>query len=256
MLAAHRSTLLVATLAFAASAVACASSSRQLERQKCRTAFEACAPPARFDDKSDLSKLTTRNLVQLAARLDVPDKLARNAAARLKKIATAAAEPELLELESALEDTTNVLARCSCAGPFTSELEKQGIRALVKGRLPSPELRSPDVWADRIFAGVVAIRELRRSSASLLAEGGGEAGKGSAREAKMRDAERKLCISVHGARASLPPQVFATALETVNRRESDQAGEGSAAATRQTLADIQAEDTCGPEDAGAGNTSP
>jgi hypothetical protein len=63
----------------------------------------------------------------------------------------------------------------------------------------------------------------------------------------MRESERRLCVNVHGARAALPPAAFAAVLDIVNRQEVAEAGEGSAAAGRRLLAEMQSASTCGDE---------
>jgi hypothetical protein len=252
MLVARSWTPFAAALVVAATDIACASSSREIgkpdPREECRASFAACAPPTRFDSSTDISKLAARDLVHVAARLDVPDTLAESAASRLRKIVAEAREPGLLEIEAALGDASRSLGRCSCNDGSRSELDEQGIAELVRGRLPPREQRSPEFWAERVLAHVAEIRQLTRSSAVLMAggEAEGEFGGGGARDEQIGVLQRQLCIMVHAARASPAADTFAAMLDIVNSKEVAKAGEGSAAAVRKMIAEHEAASSCDP----------
>ncbi len=247
----------VATLVCAAmSSIACGGSHASLREsageraplnplEQCRASFAACAPSVNFDETTDVSKLSARGLVSLAGRLDRPEKLAASAAKRLRKIALAAQTPQLLELEAELDVAATVLERCRCAGGFRSPLEEQGIAELVSSRLPSREQRSPDLWAGRMLAELAAIQKLSWRSAMLTA---GQSAEGDAApgndETRLADARRRLCEVVHGARALLSPEAFATAREIVYKRRSAEAGDGSAEAARTMIAEHEGSTSC------------
>ncbi len=193
-----------------------------------------------------------RNLVKVSARLDMPGRLARAAAARLREVVGAAQESELLEIQAAIEDAQNALGKCRCDGGFKSELDDQGIPELVRSRLPARDVRSPEAWAQRMLADLAAIRERKRISVAMLAVGEGADSEPGAdvREEQVRDAQRRLCVTVHAARAALEPDAYATALDTVNRKEVSESGEGSAAAARQLIGEMESAGSCGPAEGG------
>ncbi len=212
-------------------------------RADCRKSFAACAPPASFSASTDVSDLDVRKLVQVASRLDVPDELAASAAARLRSLAKAGDEAVVLEMEAAIDDTESAFERCRCEG-IRSELEKQGIREAVAGRLPPRQQRSPEYWAGLVFSRLAAAQDLARRSAGMLALG---AGGQSETAARAREAERALCETVHAARSMLPRASFESMLDAVHRRRMLESGAGSAEAATRTLRELARSTSCEPK---------
>jgi hypothetical protein len=211
-------------------------------RERCRAAFAACAPAVSFSPDADVKRLGVRSLVQLASRLDVPDRLAAESARRLLEIASTADPDQLVEVQGAMEATSYALGRCRCAG-FAPEIEKQGVAAAVARRAPSRALRTPEHWAERLLERLRELHALSRRSAELLL--GGDAATMEALERERLEAERGLCETVHAAREALAPLgAYAGALDLVYQRRTLEAGEGSAELARRTLEQHEAAPAC------------
>jgi hypothetical protein len=191
--------------------------------QTCRTRFAACAPPVRYEESDDAASLGLRKQVEASLRMDVPEKLARDSAARVLSYVQGADVAALLALSAIHEDAWAVLEKCQCQGE-QNEWDKKRIGAALAQRLPPAELRSPKNWQDRMVARLATIRDLTHKIAMR-----GVAGQpADDLESARRKADLELCEAVHGARANLLPADYLDAVEAVRRRRDAEAGPASA----------------------------
>lgn len=197
----------------------------------CRRAFAACAPPVHYRPDTDVAALDVRRLAHLASRIDVGGLSAR-AAKRLHKLAREGNEAAVLEIEAALEDSDAALGKCGCE-EIKPDLDKVGVREVVRSRVPPRLMRSPETWMEWIVTRLATIRDLARLSAAGAA--GGDTPTVDQAHAARQQAEKDLCETVHGARAMLPAESFGRMLEAVYLRRETDAGAGSAESARRTV---------------------
>jgi hypothetical protein len=209
-------------------------------RERCRASFAACAPAASFNAQMDVSTLDVRMLVQVASRLDLPDKLSADAATRLLDVARRADGATLLDIQDAIENAGFAFGRCRCED-FSPEIEKKKIAAFVASRAPPRAIRSPEHWAEKMLTPLRSIHALQRRSA--VAALGGEGG-GDALAAQRRDDERALCRAVHEAQGALPPATFDEAVALVYKTRAQEAGEGTAEVARTAVRKYAASKSC------------
>lgn len=204
--------------------------------------FRACAPPVSYAPDTDVGRLSLRRLVQLSARLDVADDLAESAAARAVTVATTGDTTALLEMEAALDDVATWSGKCACK-EFRSEMQKRDLEKIVRGRLPPPETRTPEHWVEGILTRIDAIRALKRRTAEIV-NADAAAPVAAESSAKVAEAERDLCETVHAARAPLGAEAYANMLELVYRTQRQRAGEGSAEVAKQMLDEVKDTSSC------------
>jgi len=197
----------------------------------CAAAFAACAPPVSFGPEIDVSRLSAPRLFELSLRMDVPERLAADAATRLLKVCQSADRAALLELEAAREDAWSALAKCRCGG-IQTEFEKKNIAAVLSARLPPADLRSAKRWADRLTAQLAEMRDLSRQIAdrNLAGDDGTDD-----LEARVRADDGELCRMLHSARGFLLPEVYASTIETVLQRRMAAVGAGTAELARAVV---------------------
>jgi hypothetical protein len=220
-------------------------SAEEKARRECKVAFAVCAPPARYSAETDVDELAVRNLVQISARLDMPDRLAEAAGKRLRKVAEKGTPQEIQEIARAWEPASQTLERCRCKDPrLRTEFEKQEIAKLVAARLPSAELRDPEYWARRVDEQLGTLRALTRRSAELLAAGD-EAGRGTV-DAQVQKAEVALCETLHAAHDVLPEEGMEAMRASVYRSRERASGEASVELARQLLDQHEHSAACVP----------
>jgi hypothetical protein len=211
-------------------------------RERCRRDYGACAPPAPWKPDTDVAKLPVHDLVHLASRLDV-GALSARAARRLHKIAREASEPQLLEIEAALDDADGVLGKCRCE-EVPAEIDRSGVREIVRSHVTPKLMRNPGTWAEWILTRLALIRDLSRRSASGAARG--EVVDADRTTATIQEAEKDLCDTVHGARSMLSAESFEGMLQAVVKRRESEAGAGSAEAARRIVGTYARAEACEP----------
>jgi hypothetical protein len=207
----------------------------------CPQRFAACAPPVHYDETVDASQLDLRKQVHVSLRMDVPQNVARDAAALVLRRVETADIPGLLALSSIHEDEWAVLGKCQCPGEQNA-WDRKRVGAALERRLPSAELRSPKRWEDRMVAGLGTIRELQRKMALSGLAGSPVEGL----EAERRKADLELCEAVHGARTFLLPDAYQSTAEAVRRRRDADAGPASAEFAAAAIRGYEQSATCAP----------
>lgn len=209
-------------------------SAEELLRRQCKASFALCAPPMRFGAETDLDEVELRNLVQIASRLDVNERLAEKAARRLRDVVERGSLEDVREVALAWESASRTLARCRCPDErFRAEFEKQEIARFLAARLPPAELRDPEYWARRVIEQVGTLRLLTRRSAEMLAQGD-EAGRATL-DAEVRRAEVELCETLHAAHDVLPEPGMEAMRASVYRSLARTSGEASVELARRLI---------------------
>jgi hypothetical protein len=236
---------LVLLLAIASALAACQTVNGQPEgaartrERTCRERFADCAPPGRFDERTDASALDLRRQVEASLRMDAPERVSRDAAKLVLGYVQGADLHSLLRLAAIHEDAWGVLGRCQCPGEQNA-WDRQQVGQKLAARLPSAELRAPKTWEDRMVARLATLRDLQRKMA-LRGVAGDSADD---LEAERRKTELELCEAVHGARTNLLPDAYADVVEAVRRRRDAEAGPTSAEVAQQAIRGYEGTKTC------------
>jgi hypothetical protein len=156
-------------------------------------------------------------------RLDVPEALSRDAAARVLDVARTADVQGLVELDAIREGERTILGKCQCPGAPT-EWQEKGVDAVLDARLPPAELRSPRTWESRIVRRLAEIRELTDRMAMRRVSGK----PADDLEVARLDADAELCRAVHAARTFLLPGGYRELIEEIHRRREAEAGVATA----------------------------
>jgi hypothetical protein len=215
--------LLLATIALVSACETLDSNNPGRWKETCAAKFAACAPPVHYDESTDAERLGLRRLVEASLRMDVPERLSRDAAALVLSHVQRADVLALLSLSAMYEDAWAVLGKCQCPGE-QNEWDKKRIGEVLARRLPPAELRSPKNWQERMVARLATIRDLTHKIAMR-----GVAGEAADDlEAARRKASLELCEAVHIARANLLPADYLDTVEAVRRRRDAEAGPANA----------------------------